>query len=136
MNRNRDEILENAYRRGFAKEEQFDLGAEFKEDMFRGWTREGITSADAFYHYYSHFSRDQAFLEANLPRLRTPVRVVWGERDFYIRKEMGIEFAGKGGLDLVLLPDVGHYPHLQRPGQTVEEIRTAFRSLPGAGSRR
>jgi pimeloyl-ACP methyl ester carboxylesterase len=40
---------------------------------------------------------------------------------------MGIEFASKAGLELVLLPGIGHYPHLQSPGLTAEEIRAAFR---------
>jgi len=129
LNRNRDDILENAYRRGFSKEEQFDVAQEFKDDMLRGWGRPEITSADAFYHYYSHFSDDQHFFEANLERLKTPVTVVWGERDFYIHKEMGAEFAGKVGLNLILLPGVGHYPHLQSPQHTVDGIRSAFREV-------
>jgi pimeloyl-ACP methyl ester carboxylesterase len=126
MNQNRDEILENAFRRGLSKEEQFDVSGEFKGDMLRGWGQGGMTSADAFHHYYSHFTRDQDHLETNLGKLRTPVKVVWGERDFYIRKEMGVEFAGKAGLELKLLANTGHYPHLQRPGQTIDEIRASF----------
>ena len=35
MNKNRDEILENAFRRGLTKDEQFDVSQEFKDDMFR-----------------------------------------------------------------------------------------------------
>jgi len=127
MNRTRDDILANSYRRGFAKEEQFDIPQELKDDMLAGWSREGITSADAFAHYYSHFSADQRFFESQLARLKTPVKVVWGERDFYINKEMGVEFAAKAGLELLLLPGVGHYPHLQRPDLAVDEIRRAFR---------
>lgn len=126
-NRNRDDILENSYRRGFSKEEQFDIPRDLEEDMRLGWSREGMTSADAFHHYYSHFSADQDFFEANLTRLKTPVKVVWGERDFYIRKEMGVEFADRAGLRLVTLPGIGHYPHLQAPKLAVEEIRAASR---------
>lgn len=128
MNRNRDEILENAFRRGVPKDEQFELSQEFKDDMLRGWSQGGLTSADAFYHYYSHFTRDQAYFESHLARLRTPVKVIWGEKDFYINKEMGVEFAKKANLGLTLLPGLGHYPHLQAPKQTIEEIRAAFGS--------
>lgn len=126
MNRNRDEILENAFRRGVPKDEQFELSQEFKDDMLRGWSQGGITTADAFYHYYSHFTRDQAYFESHLARLRTPVKVIWGEKDFYIDKEMGVEFAKKANLGLTLLPGLGHYPHLQAPKQTIEEIRASF----------
>lgn len=38
-----------------------------------------------------------------------------------------MEFAGRAGLDVVIHPGVGHYPHLQRPELAVEEIRAAFR---------
>ena len=52
-----------------------------------------MTTADAFAHYYSHFTRDQDHFESQLARLKTPVKVIWGEKDLYIKKEMGVEFA-------------------------------------------
>ena len=81
----------------------------------------------SFYYYYSNFTRDEDYLEANLHKLKTPVKVVWGEKDIYINKEMGIEFANRIKAEITLLPDIGHYPHLQNPKQTVEEIRASFR---------
>ena len=125
MNKNRDEILENASRRGFSKEEQFELPQALKNDMARGWNQGSMTSADAFYHYYSHFTEDQHYFEKNLAKLKTPVRVIWGERDFYIKKEMGIEFADKAHVELTVLPGFGHYPHLQDPARAIAEIRAA-----------
>jgi len=128
LNRNRDEILENAYRRGLTKEEQFDISPQFKADMLQGWSQGPLSTADAFSHYYAHFSRDQAYLEANLAKLKTPVKVVWGEKDFYIQQGMGREFAQKAGLPFTVLPRLGHYPHLQDPQQTVEEVRASLTS--------
>ncbi|NDZ13602.1 alpha/beta hydrolase [Variovorax sp. WS11] len=128
LNKNRDEILENAFRRGLPKDEQFDLPQEFKDDMLRGWNQGDMTSADAFYHYYSNFTRDQDYFELNLARLKTPVKLIWGEKDFYIDKQMGVEFAKKASLEFHLLPDLGHYPHLQSPRRTIEEVRAAFGS--------
>lgn len=123
MNKTQDEILENAFRRGLPKDEQFEVSQEFKVDMAKGWTQSGMTSADAFYHYYSHFTRDQNHLESNLDRLKTSVRVVWGEKDLYINKAMGEELARRINTELGVLPGLGHYPHLQSPTQTVEEVR-------------
>jgi pimeloyl-ACP methyl ester carboxylesterase len=128
MNNTRDEILENAFRRGLSKGEQFELSQEFRDDMFRGWSEGSLTSADAFYHYYAHFTRDQNYFESNLNRLKTPVTVIWGEKDFYINKEMGVEFANKAKLELMVLSGLGHYPHLQSPKRTIDEIRAAFDS--------
>ncbi len=123
MNRTRDEILENAHRRGLPEDRQFDLAAGVKEDMARGWNNGALTSADAFYHYYAAFTRDQDRLEADLGRLNTPLKVIWGEEDIYIDSRMGAEFAARTGAPLEILPGIGHYPHLQAPERVVAEIR-------------
>ncbi|MGO8656073.1 alpha/beta fold hydrolase, partial [Rhizobium ruizarguesonis] len=36
---------------------------------------------------------------------------IWGEKDLYITSEIGIEFAGKIGAKLDVLPGIGHFPH-------------------------
>jgi pimeloyl-ACP methyl ester carboxylesterase len=130
MNRNRDEILRNTYRRGLAADAQFDLPLELERDMAAGWDGRPFTPADALYHYYSHFTRDQDYFEANIGRLAVPVTVVWGEHDVYIDKEMGVELARRGGMKLEVLPGLGHFPHLQDPARTIGEVRAAFRQLP------
>jgi pimeloyl-ACP methyl ester carboxylesterase len=58
----------------------------------------------------SHFTRDQDHFESQLARLKTPVKVVWGEKDLYINKEMGVEFAERVRAKLTLLPEIGHFP--------------------------
>jgi pimeloyl-ACP methyl ester carboxylesterase len=127
LNSNRDEILQNTFTRGLPEEEHFEVGRDFKDDMFRGWTQGAMTSADAFSHYYSHFTRDQDHFESKLARLKTPVKVVWGEKDLYINKEMGVEFAERVRAKLTLFPGIGHFPHLQNPMLAIDEVRDAFR---------
>jgi pimeloyl-ACP methyl ester carboxylesterase len=127
MNKASAEILANSYRRGLSKDERFDLPSDVQEDMVDGWSHGGLTSADAFYHYYSNFTRDQNYLEENIDRLKTSIKVVWGEKDFYINREMGKEFATRIHAKLDILPGIGHYPHLQKPEQVVEDVRTSFR---------
>jgi pimeloyl-ACP methyl ester carboxylesterase len=120
------EILDTALKGGIPKEAQSEVSGDFKDDVSSSWSHDGTTPADAFYHYYSHFTRDEDYLEANIGRLKTPVKVVWGEKDIYIKKDMGIEFAHKINADIRILPDVGHYAHLQSPGLAIEEIRASF----------
>ena len=127
LNSNRDEILQNTFTRGLPEQAHFDIEREFKDDMFRGWSQGVMTSADAFSHYYSHFTRDQDLFEAQLARLKTPVKVIWGEKDLYINKDMGVEFAERAPAKLTLLPGIGHFPHLQNPMLAIEEVRDAFR---------
>ncbi|MHC2282792.1 pimeloyl-ACP methyl ester carboxylesterase [Bradyrhizobium diazoefficiens] len=127
MNRNRDEILANTFTRGLPKEAQFEVTEEFRDDMSRGWSQGATTTVDAFSHYYSYFTRDQDRFESQLARLKTPVKVVWGEKDLYIKKEMGAEFAERVHAELAILPGIGHFPHLQDPKQTVDEVRASFR---------
>ncbi|NBD23093.1 alpha/beta fold hydrolase [Paenibacillus glycinis] len=122
LNQTRDEVLANAFFFDDPAEERYMLPQEFKDDIAKGWDGD-ITAADAFYHYYSHFTRDQDYFEANMSKLNVPVKVVWGEKDNYIKKEMGVELAERNNLNLTILPSLGHYPHLQAPKQTADELR-------------
>lgn len=126
MNNAPENILEEAFTNGLPENAKFTIDPEFKDDMRSGWNHGVMTTMDAFYHYYSHFTRDQNYFEENIGRLKTPVKVIWGELDFYIMKEMGIELADRIGAKFQLLPGIGHYPHLQAPEQAMEEIRASF----------
>ena len=127
LNKNREDILENAFRRGLPREAQFEISAEFRSDMAHGWDQGTLTTADAFSHYYAQFTRDQDHFESQLARFKARVKVVWGEKDLYIKKDMGVEFAESIQASLTLLPGIGHYPHLQSPKQTIDEVRASFR---------
>ena len=126
LNNNRDEILANTFTRGLPQDAHFEISRQFRDDMSRGWSQGAMTTADAFSHYYSHFTRDQDYFELQLPRLETPVKVVWGEKDLYIKKEMGAEFAHRVRAEFTLLAGIGHFPHLQTPARTIDEVRASF----------
>ena len=126
LNAGRDDTLANAFKRGLPVSSQFEIPSDFAADMAHGWDYGELTSADAFYHYYSNFTRDQDEFEARLGQLQTPVKVVWGADDIYIDKEMGAELARRIHAELKLLPGIGHYAHLQAPEQAVSEIRATL----------
>jgi len=115
MNNNKDNILETVFKNGLTPENQFEISKQFKEDINNGWNYSTVTSVDAFYYYYNDFTRDENYFESNLDKLQTPVKIVWGEIDFYIKKEMGIELSEKINAEVDILPGVSHFPHLQRP---------------------
>jgi pimeloyl-ACP methyl ester carboxylesterase len=126
MNANADEIIQNTFTRGLPDDARYEVSDELRDDITRAWNHGAMTSVDAFAHYYRHFSRDQQYLEANIARLKAPVKVVWGEKDLYISKDMGIEFAAKARAPLTVLAGIGHYPHLQAPEAAIAEIRASF----------
>jgi pimeloyl-ACP methyl ester carboxylesterase len=115
MNANRDAVIERGFRNGLAPEHQFEVSKEYKDDLIAGWDAPNMTSADAFYHYCSFFIRDGNYFEANLNRLKTPVKVVWGALDVPIKKEMGMELAERIHAPIEILDGVNHYLHLQSP---------------------
>jgi len=63
---------------------------------------------------------------SRLAELDAPALIVWGERDPYIPARAAGEYADAlgGACDLVLLPDAGHWPWLDRPDviDTVEKF--------------
>lgn len=127
MNAGRDEILANTFNRGLPVDAHYEVDAAFKADMRHCWDQGEMTVVDAFAHYYTSFTRDQEHFEANLDRITTPVKVLWGADDMFIRKEMGVELADRLQAEITLLPGVGHYAHHQAPQAAIDEIRAAFR---------
>jgi len=137
MNANREEILANTFWRGLPDESRYEVSQEYRNDVARTWDHGEMTPVDAFSHYYASFTRDQDYFETNLSKLETSVRVIWGDRDSYIDKQMGVELAARVQASLKLLPGIGHYVHLQAPGEAIEEVRAAlggpFDDSRGAG---
>ena len=111
---------------GLPPDARIEVARGFKDDMAQGWSHGEITTMDAFHHYYSFLARDQDDFERRLKGLRTPVKVVWGELDPYIGKEMGAELAERLSGELKLLSGIGHYPHLQAPELVIAEIQESF----------
>ena len=123
----RNDLVEGkGFGAGLPPDVQIDVPREFKDDMAQGWGHGEMTTMDAFYHYYSSFTRDQNDFEQRLEGLRSPVKVVWGEFDPYIEKRMGVELAERLCCDLKIFLGIGHYPHLQAPEQVIAEIYESF----------
>ena len=115
----------NAHLGGSPPEAAFDVDPKILEDMTDHWSDGSATAGDAFYFYYSNFTRDEDYFEANLANLKIPVSVIWGDLDQYINKRMGEELAQKLGVTLKVLPGIGHYPHLQDASLVAAEIRAS-----------
>jgi pimeloyl-ACP methyl ester carboxylesterase len=126
MNANKEAVIEKGFRNGLPKEDQFEVSKEYKEDLLAGWDGPNMTTADAFYHYCSFFTRDGHSFEDNMNRLRTPVKVIWGALDVPIKKEMGIELAERIHAPIEILEGVNHYLHLMTPKRLYEAVHSFF----------
>jgi pimeloyl-ACP methyl ester carboxylesterase len=126
MNANKEAVVERGFRNGLAKEQQFEVSKEYKDDLLAGWDGPNMTTADAFYHYCSFFTRDGNYFEENLNRLKTPVKVLWGALDVPIKKEMGIELAERIHAPIEIIEGVNHYAHLQDPQHVSAAIKSFF----------
>ena len=73
----RNDLVEGkGFGAGLPLDARIDVAREFKDDMAQGWSHGEMTTMDAFYHYYSFFTRDQDDFEQRLEGLKTPVKVV------------------------------------------------------------
>jgi pimeloyl-ACP methyl ester carboxylesterase len=126
MNANKEAVIEKGFRNGLPKEDQFEVSKEYKDDLLAGWDGPNMTTADAFYHYCSFFTRDGHSFEDNMNRLRTPVKVIWGALDVPIKKEMGIELAERIHAPIEILEGVNHYLHLMTPKRLYEAVHSFF----------
>jgi pimeloyl-ACP methyl ester carboxylesterase len=126
MNANKEAVIEKGFRNGLPKEDQFEVSKEYKDDLIAGWDGPNMTTADAFYHYCSFFTRDGHSFEDNMNRLRTPVKVIWGALDVPIKKEMGIELAERIHAPIEILEGVNHYLHLMTPKRLYEAVHSFF----------
>ena len=66
--------------------------------------------------------------EGELKRIETPTLVLWGENDVaYDLEVYGKRFAAEiPGAKLHVLPNTGHYPHEQRPAETLQALESFF----------
>jgi pimeloyl-ACP methyl ester carboxylesterase len=126
MNANKEAVVERGFRNGLTKEQQFEVPKGYKDDLLAGWDGPNMTTADAFYHYCSFFTRDGNYFETNLNRLRTPVKVLWGALDVPTKKEMGMELAERIHAPIEILEEVNHYVHLQDPKHVYEAVKSFF----------
>jgi pimeloyl-ACP methyl ester carboxylesterase len=68
-------------------------------------------------------------VEAELHRLRAPTAILWGERDVLVPRAGLEEMARLLGGELLVWPDTGHSPQLERPDRFVDLLAVAVRGL-------
>ena len=91
---------------------------------------------DAFAEAVGQMQRTEPNYSAgDLAQIRTPVTVVLGEHDEFIRREHA-EYLARSipGAQLVLLPGVSHFAPIQRPGQFNEAVLSFLEEGPLAGA--
>lgn len=66
-----------------------------------------------------------------LPRIRCPVLLMQGEQDtFGTQHQIDLIKANVAGrADILMLPNCGHWPHIERPDQVIEQAATFIKDL-------
>ena len=89
--------------------------------------RGGRRSAHRVIRYLTERRQNRARWEGTLENAPVPIRFVWGADDPVSRRHMAEHIKSRiPGADLILLPDIGHYPHLEAPVLVAEEIKNTF----------
>ena len=71
-----------------------------------------------------------------LHRIDIPTLIVWGAQDRFVSPDYGKHYADAiPDCELHIIPEAGHYPHVERPEAVIEQIRQfvrAGKTQPGA----
>jgi pimeloyl-ACP methyl ester carboxylesterase len=95
--------------------------------MPESWLQETLSTLDdgtrrAILRLYRASDPDVlAAAGSRLADIGAPALVVWGEQDPYIPERFAHDFANVLGAELLLLPDAGHWPWIDRP-DVVESV--------------
>ena len=80
-------------------------------------------SREAFTYFGWKPYMHNAGLARWLHRIDIPTLLLWGRHDGFVNTKYVSQFAKLiPGAKLDLIPDVGHYPHVERPDETAERI--------------
>lgn len=75
-------------------------------------------------------TKPEACYENELNRITQPVLVVWGADERNAVEPFRAATARLPDCRFVVLPDVGHFPHMQAPAETARYIREFLHSVP------
>jgi pimeloyl-ACP methyl ester carboxylesterase len=78
--------------------------------------------------------QDTLAVRDDLPGLRIPTRVVWGESDFFQKVRFGEFFATDLGTELRRIPGGKHFTPEDHPGVVADAINDLVREVRGRGA--
>lgn len=77
----------------------------------------------AFSSYFHNFHIGQKYFEQRAHLLKTPVLVVWGKQDRFIKVDLAYEIAEKlPNAQLEIIDKAGHYIHMDTPEKLVDVV--------------
>lgn len=83
-----------------------------------------VRTREAFAHYGWRPYMHNPVLTRWLHRIAAPTLVLWGERDGIVKPDYGRAYAERiPGARFKMIANAGHYPHLEQPERTAEQVR-------------
>lgn len=105
-----------AYLKGFYRGHSIPSEVR-KEFLIDGKSK---TTQKAFSSYFQNFHIGQKYFEQRTHLLKTPVLIVWGKQDRFIKVDLAYEIAEKlPNAKLEIIDKAGHYIHMDAPEKLV-----------------
>lgn len=103
-----------------------ELVSEDIDALVHPWL--SVAGKDSFYRQFAQADeRFTADVEPLFGQIRCPVCIIWGEQDPWIPIDRGVALSKLVRPEsLVKLPDAGHLPQLERPGQVLAALDGFF----------
>lgn len=99
----------------------------YVDELWRGWSRPATRSA-VMRFYRSNDDRDWAAAEEALPQVRgIPARVVWGEDERFIHRDVADRIGEALEAPVITVLGAGHFPMVERPEVVADAVRALHR---------
>lgn len=117
-----DSVVENNL------EDAFGPGFEVPDQFVEDFDRMTYSSYDGSHHGAEDYGEERAVVD-RLAELRKPLLVIQGTEDEIVDPGSAREFRRVPGANVVMLPDTGHSPMVEKPDETARLIRRFARRL-------
>jgi pimeloyl-ACP methyl ester carboxylesterase len=117
-----DSVVENNL------EDAFAPGFEVPDQFVQDFNRMTYSSYDGSHHGSDDYNEDRAVVD-RLVELRKPLLVIQGAEDEIVDPDSAREYRRVSGANVVMLPDTGHSPMVEKPDETARLIRRFARRL-------
>jgi pimeloyl-ACP methyl ester carboxylesterase len=110
-------------------EDAFAPGFEVPDQFVQDFNRMTYSSYDGSHHGADDYGEERAIAQ-RLATLDKPLLVIQGAKDEIVDPDSARDYSRVPGANIVMLPDTGHSPMVEKPDETARLIRRFARRVP------